>query len=317
MAATLRDVAKACGVDVSTVSRALRGDVRVAEETALRVRAAAERLDYRPNLAARGLQAGATRTVWFIAGSLDGVNERRLASEAGKVLAADGYDLLYASFHGDPTAYERLLGRIDQGLADAVLIVAGGAAHPDSPALRQLLARRFPLLFLDRSPGWADVPTVTTDNAAATRELVQRLAAAGVRQLVVTEGDGNDVATLRRETALQEGRRLGLSACTADRFVPGAAGAVGVFGSSQGAIHTCCTSHATALRGRELRFACFDAWTGEPYPAPEALVAEQDFPGMARRAADRLLAMIGDPTAWSGMVDRLPVLGIRAIHARL
>ena len=64
MPATLKDVAQACSVDVSTASRALRGDPRVAPDTVARLRSAADRLGYRPNLAARALRAGATRTVW-------------------------------------------------------------------------------------------------------------------------------------------------------------------------------------------------------------------------------------------------------------
>ena len=61
MSVTLKIVAQACGVDLSTVSRALRGDPRVASDTVVRVRTAAERLGYRANLGARALQAGATR----------------------------------------------------------------------------------------------------------------------------------------------------------------------------------------------------------------------------------------------------------------
>jgi DNA-binding LacI/PurR family transcriptional regulator len=46
---TLREVAKAAGVSVSAVSYALRGAANIPAETAARVRAAAEKLGYRPN----------------------------------------------------------------------------------------------------------------------------------------------------------------------------------------------------------------------------------------------------------------------------
>jgi LacI family transcriptional regulator len=49
---TSRDIAKAVGVSQSTVSRALRSDPRVAEETRQRVVEAAQRLAYTPNLMA-------------------------------------------------------------------------------------------------------------------------------------------------------------------------------------------------------------------------------------------------------------------------
>lgn len=320
MPATLKDIAQACSVDVSTASRALRGDPRVAPDTVERLRAAAEKLGYRPNLAARALRAGATRTVWLLTGSFNAVNERLLVRAAAQSLEAGGYDLLLAEFR-DEAGYERLLGRLDQGLADAALIIAGGNGHPDSPTLRSLLSRRYPLLFLDRSPGWPGVPTVTTDNVTATRELVQRLAATGIRRVLFCEWGDNDVSNTRATTTIAEARRLGLATALSRSVDPSwltaGEGPIGVVASSQGDIHNWCTENAQAIRGLELRFACFDDWAGEPYPAPVAFIAIQDFAGMAERAAQRLLALASGEAAWSDAVERRPLLRIDEIHARL
>lgn len=320
MPATLKDIAQACSVDVSTASRALRGDPRVAPDTVERLRAAADRLGYRPNLAARALRAGATKTVWFLTGSFNAVNERLLVRSAAQTLEAGGYDLLLAEFRDD-AGYERLLGRLDQGLADAALIIAGGDAHPESPTLRALLARRYPLVFLDRSPGWDGVPTVTSDNVLATRELVQRLATTGIRRLLYCEWGNNDVGNARAATAVAEAQRLGLSAVRSRSmeraWLGNGDGPLGVVASSQADIHLWCTENAETIRGLELRFATFDDWAGEPYPAPVAFVAIQDFAGMAERAAKRLLGLVVDETAWSTTVERRPLLRIDEIRARL
>lgn len=318
MPVTLKIVAQACGVDLSTVSRALRGDPRVASDTVLRVRAAAERLGYRANLGARALQAGATRIVWCVVGSLESTFERSLAQSAAVAVEAAGYDLLLVTHRDDDRVYERLLARLDQSVADAALVIPGTHVHPRSVALQALLRRRYPLVFLDRSPGLAEAPTVTTDNAAATKELVRRLAAAGVRRLAVCIDDANDVATTRRESALREANRLGLSVTSkpSAAWLAAGRGVLGVFATSQGEVHALCAAHADQLRGTELRFAVFDTWVGEPYPAPLALVAVQDFAGMARRAAERALAAVADPAAWSPVVERLPPLRIVAVTAR-
>lgn len=320
MPATLKDVAQACAVDVSTASRALRGDPRVAPDTIARLRSAAERLGYRPNLAARALRAGATRTVWLLTGSFNAVNERQLVRSAAQTLEAGGYDLLLAEFRDD-AGYERLLGRLDQGLADAALVIAGGEAHPDSPTLKALLTRRYPLLFLDRSPGWKGVPCVSSDNAGASRELVRRLATAGIRRLIFVDWGNNDVSNTRAESALGEARRLGL-AVSRSRSLPGdwiarGEGPLGIAASSQDDIHDWCTANAAMLRGVDLRFAAFDDWTGEPYPAPVAFVAIQDFPGMAERAAQRLLAQTAEGGPWSDAAEHLPLLRVDEIRARL
>ncbi|WP_421724190.1 LacI family DNA-binding transcriptional regulator [Bauldia sp.] len=54
----LKELALHLGVDVSTVSRALRDDPRVKPETIEKVRSLARELGYRPNVAARALKGG-------------------------------------------------------------------------------------------------------------------------------------------------------------------------------------------------------------------------------------------------------------------
>jgi LacI family transcriptional regulator len=55
---TLRDISRHLGLSVTQVSRALNGHGDVAEDTRARVRAAARRLNYQPNLSARRLATG-------------------------------------------------------------------------------------------------------------------------------------------------------------------------------------------------------------------------------------------------------------------
>ena len=55
VSATIRDVAKICGVSVSTVSRVLNGYTDISAETADRVWAAIRKLDFVPNNTARML----------------------------------------------------------------------------------------------------------------------------------------------------------------------------------------------------------------------------------------------------------------------
>lgn len=63
---TIRDIAKATGFSVMTVSLSLnprKSSVRVSEETQTLVKACAKRLGYRPNIVARGLGGGRTNIV--------------------------------------------------------------------------------------------------------------------------------------------------------------------------------------------------------------------------------------------------------------
>ena len=69
---TLSDVAKRAGVSVSTASKALNAKAEVAEATRLRVQQAAAELAFLPNVLARGLISGRTRTIGLLTDELSG-----------------------------------------------------------------------------------------------------------------------------------------------------------------------------------------------------------------------------------------------------
>jgi DNA-binding LacI/PurR family transcriptional regulator len=67
MPTTLREIAKAAGYSVSTISRALnRSDYPVNDATRKRILAIADQLGYRPNMTARGLKMDHTFTIGLI-----------------------------------------------------------------------------------------------------------------------------------------------------------------------------------------------------------------------------------------------------------
>ena len=66
MANTIYDLAKAAGVSIATVSRALNDHYAVSEETKARIRALAEDMDYRPNARARSFAKQKSGIVLFI-----------------------------------------------------------------------------------------------------------------------------------------------------------------------------------------------------------------------------------------------------------
>ncbi|MFI0446954.1 LacI family DNA-binding transcriptional regulator [Actinomadura sp. 6N118] len=94
MTASINDVARACGVSASTVSRALRGRPGVSEEVRARIAAVAASLGYTASRSASSLASGQTFTIavvvpyvgrWFFGTVLDA---------AEQVFSAAGYDVL-------------------------------------------------------------------------------------------------------------------------------------------------------------------------------------------------------------------------------
>ena len=67
MGLTIKDVARAAGTSVSTVSKVINGHYSISEETRQRVLQVIEELDYHPSVNAQNFARGSTRTVLFLA----------------------------------------------------------------------------------------------------------------------------------------------------------------------------------------------------------------------------------------------------------
>ncbi|MET8505863.1 LacI family DNA-binding transcriptional regulator [Streptomyces sp. NPDC004787] len=178
---TSRDVARAAGVSQATVSLVL-GDKwrgRVSERTAGAVREAATALGYRPNLAARNLRLGRTRTALLVVPALTNEFFARVYTGAATVAARHGFGVvLYPSPDGvgparDPFASARaaLDGVIASSMATDALKAFGGTD--------------LPLVMLDSDPvGGGAAAHVNLDIADGMRQVTGHLLALGHRRFV-------------------------------------------------------------------------------------------------------------------------------------
>lgn len=106
---TLADVARAAGVSPITVSRALRGERAVDPELVQRVRAAAVKLGYVPNPAARALASGQSTHVAVLIPMLSNALFVDLLEATQRTLRAAGYQTLIGVTHYDFSEEESLL----------------------------------------------------------------------------------------------------------------------------------------------------------------------------------------------------------------
>jgi len=130
--ATLKDVARAAGVSPASVSRVMAGKEGVTSELHSRIMAAAARLDYKPNLAARALASRRSALLAVVLSPLeDGVAARTAVAALG-ALRRRRHGVLLVS----ETAAERLdvSGLATRGV-DAVLFVGRAPLDAESEAL--------------------------------------------------------------------------------------------------------------------------------------------------------------------------------------
>ncbi|MEU9703766.1 LacI family DNA-binding transcriptional regulator [Streptomyces sp. NPDC047981] len=178
---TSRDVARTAGVSQATVSLVL-GDKwrgRVSERTADTVREAARTLGYRPNLAARNLRLGHTRTALLVVPALTNEFFARVYTGAATVAARHGFGVvLYPSPDGvgpakDPFASAR-------AALDGII-----ASSMATDALKAFHGTDLPLVMLDSDPSDTGAAAhVNLDIADGMRQVTAHLLGHGHRRFV-------------------------------------------------------------------------------------------------------------------------------------
>ncbi|MFE1750172.1 LacI family DNA-binding transcriptional regulator [Streptomyces anandii] len=183
---TSRDVARAAGVSQAAVSLVL-GDKwrgRVAEATAERVRRAASELGYRPNLAARNLRLGRTRTVLLVVPALTTEFFAGVYTGAARVAAEHGFGVvLYPSPEGVGPARNPFASA--QAALDGVI-----ASSMAADALTAIRGEALPLVMLDSDPeGSLGAATVNLDIADGVRQVAGHLLGLGHRRFLHLAAD--------------------------------------------------------------------------------------------------------------------------------
>lgn len=153
---TIREVAKECGLSVSAVSQVLNGkEVGIPQKTKEKVRAAAEKLRYRPNAAARSLVTSRSDTVGVLVPDISNAFFGEAFKEIQRRMGEEGFDVLLCSGDGTAKQDERFLRLFAARGADG-LIVAPAAETLEEKNAEKFAALleeiRIPYVYLDRYP---------------------------------------------------------------------------------------------------------------------------------------------------------------------
>ncbi|MEV0592425.1 LacI family DNA-binding transcriptional regulator [Nonomuraea cavernae] len=221
--ATIKDVAKAAGVGVATVSRVLSGG-SASPRTRERVLAVAAQLDYRPSALGRNLRQRRTGGIGLLVPDLTDSLFGRLAEGVLACARSAGEPVVVGSTGDDPEQEAELIGMLLEQSVDRLIAVPSGDADAWGPAVKAgmtvVFADRLPseapgddgdpgatadLMLLDGlAPApvtrAADVPAVLADDRAGIRTAVRYLRGLGHRRIAFLGGPGHD----RRVAAFRE-----------------------------------------------------------------------------------------------------------------
>ncbi len=196
--ASLKDIAKRCGVSTATVSKALNGQKDISEKTRKIIKAAAVEMGYYPNAAARALktnrsynigvlfkdEAGSNLTHEYFSGILNGF----------KVQAESmGYDITFINNNNNGMTYlEHCRYRNFEG----VVIVC---ADFDEPQVWELMCSDIPVVTIDFVH--YNCTAVSSNNVMGIEALVHYAYQMGHRKIAYIHGQAFSSVTKERVTS--------------------------------------------------------------------------------------------------------------------
>lgn len=212
MAVTIRDVAKAAKVSVSTVSKVINGHYSISEETAERVRRVIKDMNYYPSSSAQNIARGTTKTVTILADLSPNTafrNPHMFEIIAGleETLRAKGYRLHLRSV--DTTnVYDVAEEIISRRSADAMAIHVSVMTHPLAGLLTKL---RFPHIVLGMPDFESQVCWIDNNNVFSGTMAASYLLSLGYRRIAFIGGRSYDLgSSLRLQGVKTELQNSGL-----------------------------------------------------------------------------------------------------------
>lgn len=312
--ATIRDVAALAGVSLKTVSRVINGERGVSDPLAARVREAADRLEFRPNLAASNLRRGdgKTATIGLLLEDVSNPFSAAIHRSIENVARSRGVAVFTASLDEDPEREQALARAFVARRVDGLVMVPAG---DDQSYLLNEVRAGLSLVFVDRPPAYLDADVVLAANQSGAEDGIRHLVGRGHRRIAYL-GDLLAISTARErytgyEAALREaGIEVDLAIVRHDLHSSELAEAAAadllrlaepptaIFASQNlvtigviGALRSAGRQHDTALIG-------FDEVPLADLLEPGVTVIAQDVIEIGRRAAEQLFRRLdGDRSA--------------------
>jgi LacI family transcriptional regulator len=190
---TLKDVAHRAGVHPATASRALNLETRllVSEQTASRVLAAAAELGYRPNTVARSLRTRRSHTIGVLIPDLNNPLFPPMVRGLADRLESHGYVALIGNTDGDDGRGRRVFDQMRARHVDGYVLAT---AHLRDALLDDAAQSGAPVVLMNRIAANNSFPSVTVDNEAGVRLLVDHLIELGHKDIACISGP-QDVST--------------------------------------------------------------------------------------------------------------------------
>jgi len=209
---TIREISEKANVSIATVSKVLNGQRGVSKETIDNVMAVVRDLNYRPNLTARSLKKGQSRTLGVITEDLTVFNTPDIVDGIDAYCESNGYHYILGNLRFNKRFGNQLDPRECTGLVDSLVdtmlskqvdgIVYIGYHNRAVTPLH--ISKEIPFVYAYCYSTDPNIPSVMYDDQKAAFEATQLLIEKGHRDIGVIAGPNGSMHAANRILGYQE-----------------------------------------------------------------------------------------------------------------
>ena len=184
---TIKDIAAKLNISVSTVSRALKDNPEISQQTRTNVQNLAKELNYRPNPIAVALKTQKSNTIGVVVPQIVSTFFSTVVREIEEIADNHGFNVLVASSN---ESFEKEKKNIDVFLSNRCdgIILSISKSTSSYEHIKQIIDMEIPLVLFDRTAKELEVSTVVADDADAAFKIVQHLIHGGCKKIALLTG---------------------------------------------------------------------------------------------------------------------------------
>jgi LacI family transcriptional regulator len=196
---TIKDIAKVAGVSHTTVYRAINDKPRISQSTKERIISLARELNYQPNVIARSLVLGRTKTLGLVITTIVNPFYPELARGIEDAARSLGYNIILCCTNFDISLEKQYIDMLRSRGVDGIIFTS---AHIRDPNITRLVEDQFPLILVNRrvygDPLMDSIDYVVVENAKGGFLAVEHLIRMGHERIAVISGPSDSSAAVER-----------------------------------------------------------------------------------------------------------------------
>lgn len=207
MRTSLKDIAKELNLSKTTVSWVLSGQATqkgISEATAHKVMEYAMKLNYQPNLVARSLNTGVTKTIGLILPSISDSFYSEVAREIETEARENGYSVMIGSSESDVDREDEMIRLFKAKGVDGIIVAPTKRSKIE---VQRLIEEAYPLVTIDRYFPELNASYIIINNRDSSYMLTKHLIHKGCKKIAIITTNPHLVTMNQRREGYEDALR--------------------------------------------------------------------------------------------------------------